>query len=83
LIQTFNKGLTPQARSVVDSVAGGSIMSKTIEEAFDLIQHLASHNISWSSERTVHPPRPGMHQLSASDNIASQVEMLNRQMAKL
>jgi hypothetical protein len=24
-----------------------------------------------------------MHQLSASDNIASQVEMLNRQMAKL
>jgi hypothetical protein len=40
LIQTFNKGLTPQARSVLDSIAGGSIMSKTIEEAFDLIQHL-------------------------------------------
>jgi hypothetical protein len=58
-------------------------MSKTIVEAFDLIKHLASHNISWSSERTVHPPRPGLHQLSASDNIASQVEMLNKQMAKL
>jgi hypothetical protein len=83
LIQTFYKGLTPQSRSGVDSAAGGSIMSKTIEEAFDLIKHLASHNVSWSSERTVHPPCPRLHQLSASDNIASRVEMLNKQMAKL
>lgn len=58
-------------------------MSKTIDEAFDLIQHLASHNISWSSERTVHPPHPGVHKLNSSDSIASQVEILNKKMAKI
>jgi hypothetical protein len=58
-------------------------MSKTIEVAFDLIQHLASHNIFWSSKRNVYPPRPGLHHLTVSGSIASQVELLNKQMAKI
>ena len=31
----------------------------------------------------MHPPHPGMHQISASDSISSQVEILNKQMERI
>jgi hypothetical protein len=83
LFQTFYKGLTHQTRSSIDSAAGGGIMHKTLDEAFELIENMASHNFSWSIERSVAPQNPGKHQLSASDSLAAQVEVLNKQMARL
>ena len=58
-------------------------MNKTLEEAFELIESMASHNFQWSSERSVPPQNPGKYQLNASDGLAAQVEMLNRQMAQI
>jgi hypothetical protein len=37
--------LTPQTRVFVDSSAGGGIMKKTLNEAFTLIESIASHNV--------------------------------------
>jgi hypothetical protein len=83
LFQTFYKGLTHQTRSSIDSAAGGGIMHKTLDEASELIENMASHNFSWSNERSVAPHNPGKYQLSASVGLATQVEVLNRQMAKI
>jgi hypothetical protein len=79
-MQTFYKGLTTQTRSYVDSAAGGGIMNKTLDEAFELIESMACHNFSWTNERVNHSP-PGMYSLTPSDNVAAQVEILNKQMA--
>lgn len=83
IMQTLCKGLSSQTRSYVDSAAGGGIMNKTLDEAFDLIESMASHNFSWSNERAIQPQNPGMYQVNANDEIALQVEVLNKQMASI
>ena len=81
IMQTFYKGLSSQTRAYVDSAAGGGIMNKTLDQAFDLIESMASHDFSWTNERVVQPQGPGMYQVSTTDAVAAQVEVLNRQMA--
>ena len=58
-------------------------MNKTLDEDFELIEGMASHNFQWSNERAIPPPAPGRYQLSSNDGIAAQVELLNRQMAQI
>jgi hypothetical protein len=81
ILQTFYKGLTHQTRAYVDSAAGGGIMNKTLEEAFELIESMASHHFQWSSDRTVVPQAPGIISLSSTDALAAKVDMLSRQIA--
>lgn len=45
-------------------------MNKTLEEATSLIESMASHDFSWSNERTVHPSQAGVHQLRTQDAVA-------------
>lgn len=58
-------------------------MNKTLEEAFTLIENMASHHFQWSSERVVSPQKPGMYQLNSQDALAAQVEILNKTIAQL
>ena len=83
ILQTFYKGLTEQTRSYVDSAAGGGIMNKTLEEAINLIESMASHNFSWSNERAVHEPQGTMHKISNKDAVAAQVEKFTKQLTQM
>ena len=49
-VQIFYNGLNLMNRSMVDAAAGGSLMSKTQEAAYDLLEELASNNYQWASE---------------------------------
>lgn len=53
ILQIFYKGLTPQTRAFVDSAAGGGIMNKTLEEAFTLIENMASHHFQCWRKRLI------------------------------
>ena len=41
VVQTFYNGVTQLVRSMIDAVAGGTLMSKTKEEAYNLIEEMA------------------------------------------
>ena len=58
-------------------------MNKTLDEAFALIEIMASHDFSWTNERAVQPQSPGMYHVHTNDAVAAQVEVLNRQMASI
>jgi hypothetical protein len=70
--------LTHDTRASVDSVAGGGIMNKTLDEAFTLIESMTPHHFQWSNERQTVPCNPGIHQISKRDSIAAKVEILNK-----
>jgi len=38
VVQTFYSGLTQPVRSIIDAAVGGTLMSKTEEEAYNLIR---------------------------------------------
>ena len=38
-------------RDIIDAVVGGSLMRKTIDGAFDLLEEMANNNYLWPLER--------------------------------
>lgn len=58
-------------------------MNKTLEEATSLIESMASHDFSWSNERTVHPSQAGVHQLRTQDAVAAQVDIFAKQLTQM
>jgi len=51
-MQIFYNRVTQPLRSTIDVAARGSIMSKTEDEAHNLIEGMTLNNFQWSSERT-------------------------------
>jgi len=50
VVQTFYNRVTQPVRSMIDAAAGGTLMSKTEEEAYNLIEEMALNNYQWSNE---------------------------------
>jgi len=51
IIQTFYNGVTQPVRSTINAVAGGTLMNKTEDEAYNLIEEITLSNFQWSTER--------------------------------
>jgi len=50
VVQTFYNGVIQPVRSMIGAAAGGTLMSKTEEEAYNLIKEMALNNYQWSNE---------------------------------
>lgn len=72
-VQTFYNGLSATTRTMIDAAAGGTLMGKTLEEAYELLDEMASNNYQWSSDRMAPKRVAGVHEINAFDVLASQV----------
>ena len=52
IIQAFYNGVTQSVRFIIDTAAVGTLMHKTEDEAYNLIEEMALNNFQWSSERS-------------------------------
>ena len=52
-MQSFYKGVNHVVIINIDAAAGGTIMSKTPEDALDLFEEMANTQSLWSNERTI------------------------------
>ncbi|XP_062102203.1 uncharacterized protein LOC133825656 [Humulus lupulus] len=50
-METFYNGLNAASRMVLDASANGAILSKTYNEAFEILERIASNNYQWSNTR--------------------------------
>ncbi|XP_062080468.1 uncharacterized protein LOC133785233 [Humulus lupulus] len=51
LVHTFYNGLRGNTRTIIDAAVGGAFMSKSTNEAYELLQEMAMNNYNWPSER--------------------------------
>ena len=51
-IQLFYNGLNGQTRTIVYAVASGTLLSKTTEKAFRLLEEMPANNCQWPGERS-------------------------------
>ena len=58
-------------------------MNKTLDDAFELIENMASHHFQWTNERNVLTQKPGMYQLTSQDALATQVEILTKAISQM
>ena len=52
-MQSFYKGVNPSVRVTIDAAVGGTIMSKTPEDALDLFEEMANTQSFWSNARAI------------------------------
>ncbi|KAL5577968.1 hypothetical protein UlMin_019667 [Ulmus minor] len=85
-METFYNGLNAQTRTIVDAASNGALISKTYNEAYALLERMASNNYQWPTERVPAGRRmAGVHEVSEitslTAQIASLVNTLNNQQA--
>ncbi|XP_073124801.1 uncharacterized protein [Henckelia pumila] len=82
-VQTFYNGLFSANRSTIDAASRGTIMRKTPEEAYELLEDIASHTYQLQSDRNI-PKRPaGVHQIDEFTAISGQLEALNKKINRM
>ncbi|XP_058753783.1 uncharacterized protein LOC131626967 [Vicia villosa] len=89
-IHLFRNGLQPVHKTLLDATAGGSLMSKSVEEAITIIDRMALNDRQSQHDRSPSQRKPGVLELNTNDAIlaqnkrlSQQVELLTQQMTKL
>ena len=79
-VHHFYNGLTGTTRTLLDASTGNALMSKSANDAYQLLENMALNNCQWPRER-VTPKKPsGVHELDVFNNLAVQVLLLTKQL---
>ncbi|KAJ4720877.1 DNA-directed DNA polymerase [Melia azedarach] len=79
-VQTFYNGLGASTRTLVDAEAGGALMGKSIDEAYDLLEEMDANAFSWPSERLTPKKAFGVHEVDNISALTAQLATLNKQL---
>ncbi|XP_024022201.1 uncharacterized protein LOC112091842 [Morus notabilis] len=75
----------PQMRIEINNFAqyeGGALMKKTEDEAYELLEDMATNNYQWPSERSIPKKIAGLHEIDAITNLTAQIASLSKQLQK-
>ncbi|XP_070003563.1 uncharacterized protein [Nicotiana sylvestris] len=78
ILYIFYHGLKPSTRNVIDAISGGSIMSKTIAEAMQLLNEILKNIIQWPFDRMMVKKAAGVNQVEAWNSLAQQIATLTQ-----
>ena len=65
---------------MVNACTGGTLMSKTEDEAYNLLEELANDECQWSGERRLVRKQAGKHEVDAITLLTAQVASLTKQL---
>lgn len=79
IIHTFYNGLLHNTKLNLDVAAGGALMDKPYEEAYQLTENMAQNYFQWGGERT-HIEKPPlkrwMYEVNGIGRVNSKVDSL-------
>lgn len=75
--QTFYNGLFSSTRTSIDAVAGGCLMGKNYDEAYDLLETMATNNHQWPTARINQQKAAGIFEVDAVTALTAQVAALS------
>ncbi|CAJ2627735.1 unnamed protein product [Trifolium pratense] len=86
IIHTFYNGLLYNTKMTIDAAAGGALMDKPYNQAYQLIESMAQNHYQWGNERTtVEKPQTkgGMYEISNMDHINAKLDALTQKIESL
>ena len=69
-VHYFYNGLTGTTRTLLDASVGGALMSKSANEANQLLEDMTLNNCQWPSEKAMPKKPSGVHELDVFNNLA-------------
>ena len=70
-----------QTRTNVDIAASGTLLSKTADEAHQLLEEMLANNCQWAGERSMAKKASGIHDVDPIVSLSAQVSTLANQIA--
>ena len=67
---------------MVDAIAGGSLMKRTPDEAYQLVDDMALNAFNWKSEMSTRKPT-GIHSIDTLFSLSAQIGLLSKKMDSL
>ena len=83
VVQTFYNGLNSHTRINIDAAAGGSLMRKSLDEAYDLLEEMANNNYQWPNERNMARRPAGVHEIDAITALNAKVDTIFHKLDQL
>ena len=70
-VHHFHNGLNGTTRTLLDALAGGVLMRKSEDEAYQLLENMAINNCQWPSEKATPKKSTGMYEVDVFSNWAA------------
>ena len=77
-VHTFYNGLSDSTRIVIDSSAGGALMKKTTNQAYAILEDMATNSNQWLRERMIPRKVVGGADTVVLSNLVSHVAQLTK-----
>ncbi|XP_062118885.1 uncharacterized protein LOC133832577 [Humulus lupulus] len=82
-VQIFYQGLNAPTRTIVDATAGGTLLAKTADEAFTLMEEMATKSYQWPNERSGPRKVARLYEVDQMTAMNAQIAALRNQMIAL
>ena len=81
-VHTFYNGLRNATRIVIDASAGGALMKKTTDQAYEILQDAATNTNQWPREKTTPIKAVGGTYNEVLNNLVTHVAQLTKQLTR-
>ena len=79
-VHTFYNGLSDSARTIIDASAGGVLMKKTTNQAYEILEDTATNTNQWPRDRLA-PRKPSIGaDIEILSNLVNHVAQLTKQL---
>jgi hypothetical protein len=79
-IKFFYKGFVQSARNMIDAAAGGSLMAKTRDDAYALLDEIASNSYQWGSDQTNPKKTADIYEVEVLTALQAQIATLSKKL---
>jgi len=83
IIQAFCNSVTQAVRSTIDVATEGTLMSKTEDEAYNLIEEMALNNFQWSAEPAQPRQVGGKLEVGAFTLLFAKIDAITKKLDQL
>ena len=79
-VQTFYNGLRNATRTMIDASAGGALVKKTTDQAYEILEDVATNTNQWPRERATPVNTVGGTDNAVLNNLVNHVAQLTKQL---
>ena len=65
---------------IIDAAAGGELIGKERDEAYELLEEMASNSYQWQSDLAMPRKAAGVHEIDAISDIHAQLALLTKKL---
>ena len=77
-VHTFYNSLSDSTRKVIDAPVGGALMKKTIDQAYGILEDMATNSNQWPRDRMIPRKAVGGADTEVLSNLVNHVAQLTK-----